>query len=73
VGATIVRDQVNDVVKGMGKPLVPKEIRFIREINKKCNAKVMRRIIRAAYLGEGPGDPSALANPAVVDEIRQTV
>ena len=64
---------MNDVTKGMGKPLVPKEIRFIRDINEKRNAKVMRRVIRAAYLGEGPGDLSALANPEVVEEIRQAV
>jgi hypothetical protein len=28
----------------------------------------MRRIVSAAYLGEKPGDPSALENPASVDE-----
>jgi hypothetical protein len=66
--ARIVRDQVNDdVAKGTDKPLVPTEIRSIRDINKKCSAKVMCRVIWVAYLGEGPGDPSALANPAVVD------
>ena len=34
------------------------------------NAKVMRRIIRSAYLGEPPGDLSALVNPETVEEIR---
>jgi acetyl-CoA synthetase len=29
----------------------------------------MRRVIRSAYLGEDPGDLSALENPAVVEEI----
>jgi hypothetical protein len=30
----------------------------------------MRRIVRAAYLGETLGDTSALENPASLDEIK---
>jgi acetyl-CoA synthetase len=30
----------------------------------------MRRVLRAAYLGEPPGDLSALVNPEVVEQIR---
>jgi hypothetical protein len=30
----------------------------------------MRRIVRAAYLGEKLGDTSALENPASLDEIK---
>jgi len=59
------------VVKEMGKPLAPKTILFISDIPKTRNAKLMRRVIRAAYLGEPPGDLSALVNPEVVDEIRE--
>ena len=36
------------------------------------NAKVMRRVIRAAYLGEDAGDLSALENLSAVEEIRET-
>lgn len=60
------------VSKEMGKPLAPKEVRFISDIPKTRNAKLMRRVIRAAYLGEPPGDLSALVNPETVDEIRET-
>jgi acetyl-CoA synthetase len=31
----------------------------------------MRRVLRAAYLGDEPGDLSALENPQAVDEIRR--
>jgi hypothetical protein len=31
----------------------------------------MRRIVRAAYLGEKPGDSSALENPASLGEIKR--
>ncbi|HUF03531.1 MAG TPA: AMP-binding protein [Aridibacter sp.] len=53
----------------MGKPLTPKRIHLVSALPKTRNAKVMRRVIRSAYLGEDPGDLSALENPAVVDEI----
>jgi acetyl-CoA synthetase len=33
------------------------------------NAKIMRRVIRAAYLGEPTGDLSALENPQSVEAI----
>ena len=55
----------------LGKPLAPKEIRFVGDIPKTRNAKVMRRLIRSAYLGEEPGDLGALVNPDAVEEIRQ--
>jgi len=34
------------------------------------NAKVMRRVLRSAYLGDDAGDLSALESPQSVDEIR---
>jgi acetyl-CoA synthetase len=57
------------VASRLGKPLRPQAIEFVRELPKTRNAKVMRRAIRAAYLGEPPGDLSSLENPGAVDEI----
>lgn len=59
------------VAEAMGKPLAPKEIWFVSDIPKTRNAKVMRRIIRSAYLGQDPGDTSSLVNPEAIKEIRQ--
>ena len=59
------------VVQAMGKALAPKEILFVSDLPKTRNAKVMRRMVRAAYLGEDPGDTSSLVNPEAVDEIRK--
>jgi acetyl-CoA synthetase len=59
------------VAKDMGKPLAPSRIHFISALPKTRNAKVMRRVIRSAYLGEDPGDLSALENPGAVNEIRE--
>jgi acetyl-CoA synthetase len=60
------------IAKEMGKPLQPNRIHFVSALPKTRNAKVMRRVIRAAYLGEDAGDLSALENPKTVEEIRQT-
>ena len=58
------------VAKDMGKPLAPSRIHFVSALPKTRNAKVMRRVIRSAYLGEDAGDLSALENPNAVDEIK---
>jgi acetyl-CoA synthetase len=57
------------VATRLGKPLKPAAVRFVRDLPKTRNAKVMRRVIRAAYLGDAPGDLSSLENPQAVDEI----
>jgi len=60
------------VATQMGKPLAPSKIHFVSALPKTRNAKVMRRVIRSAYLGGDPGDLSALEDPAVIDEIRES-
>ena len=57
------------IVKEQGKPLAPKAIEFVRDLPKTRNGKVMRRVIRSAYLGQDPGDLSSLENPAAVEGI----
>jgi acetyl-CoA synthetase len=59
------------VVEEMGKPLAPKAILFVSDLPKTRNAKVMRRMIRSAYLGQDPGDTSSLVNPDAVEEIKK--
>ncbi|HEY5903394.1 MAG TPA: AMP-binding protein [Anaerolineales bacterium] len=66
-----LRGELHDMIVGaMGKPLAPKEILFVSDLPKTRNAKVMRRMIRSAYLGQDPGDTSSLVNPHAVEEIR---
>jgi acetyl-CoA synthetase len=60
------------IAKEMGKPLQPNRIHFVSALPKTRNAKVMRRVIRATYLGDEAGDLSALENPKAVEEIRET-
>jgi len=58
------------VAARLGKPLRPAAVAFVKELPKTRNAKVMRRVIRSAYLREDPGDLSALENPQAIEEIR---
>jgi acetyl-CoA synthetase len=65
-----LRDELKSVVATrLGKPLRPDVLEFVRDLPKTRNAKVMRRVIRSAYLGDAPGDLSALENPSAVAEI----
>ncbi len=69
-GEALRRELHEMVVAEMGRALAPKAILFVDDLPKTRNAKVMRRMIRAAYLGLDAGDTSSLVNPAAVDEIR---
>jgi len=69
-GAEVAARLTSLVMDRLGKPLKPMAIEFVRDLPKTRNAKVMRRVIRAAYLGEEPGDLSSLENPQAVDDVR---
>jgi acetyl-CoA synthetase len=59
------------VVGSLGKALAPKAVLFVNDLPKTRNAKVMRRMIRSAYLGLEPGDTSSLVNPEAVEGIHR--
>ncbi|MBI2219012.1 MAG: acetate--CoA ligase [Candidatus Rokubacteria bacterium] len=59
------------VAHGMGKALKPERVLFTQDLPKTRSAKIMRRVIRATYLGREPGDLSSLENPASVAAIRE--
>jgi len=59
------------VARDLGKALAPREVLFVADIPKTRNAKVMRRVVRAAYIGEKLGDTSALENPGSPEEIKR--
>jgi acetyl-CoA synthetase len=60
-----------NVARDLGKALAPRDVLFVADIPKTRNAKVMRRVVRAAYIGEKLGDTSALENPASLEEIKR--
>ncbi|MDQ3400002.1 MAG: AMP-binding protein [Chloroflexota bacterium] len=59
------------VAERLGKPLRPERVLFVTQLPKTRNAKILRRVIRGAYLGKDDlGDLSALEDPAAVEEVR---
>jgi len=68
---TLARAVQDKVAEQLGKPLRPEAVRFVSQLPKTRNAKILRRVIRGAYLGKQDlGDLSSLENPAAVEEIR---
>lgn len=59
------------VVEKLGKPLRPAAVHAVPDLPKTRNAKILRRVIRAAFLGRDAGDLSSLENPQAVAAIRQ--
>jgi acetyl-CoA synthetase len=58
------------IAHGLGAPFRPKQVLFVSELPKTRNMKIMRRVIRAACLGNDAGDLSSLVNPEAVNELR---
>lgn len=68
--ADLAAELQKQVEAEMGKALRPERVVFVPDLPKTRNAKVMRRVLRAAYLDQPAGDLSALVNPDIVDVIR---
>jgi acetyl-CoA synthetase len=61
---------VADVVAGaLGRPFRPSRVMFVDALPKTRSAKIVRRAIRAAILGQDAGDLSSLENPQALEEI----
>jgi acetyl-CoA synthetase len=57
------------VVAELGKSLKPSRVELVAELPKTRNAKVLRRVVRAVYLGADPGDLTSLENPSAIEAI----
>jgi len=55
----------------LGKAFAPARLAWVDGLPKTRSAKIVRRAVRAAALGEDPGDLSSLENPHVLDGFRQ--
>ena len=71
VVTTPLREELRALVAAeMGRALKPEAVLIVPDLPKTRNAKIMRRVLRAAYLDQPAGDLSALVNPEVVEQIR---
>ena len=64
-------DIAQTIAERLGRPLKPDAVRCVTDLPKTRNAKILRRVIRGAYLGlRDLGDLSSLENPAAVNAIQ---
>jgi acetyl-CoA synthetase len=69
-GAALEQELKDWVRNAMGPALKPEAIKFVNQLPKTRNGKVMRRVIRAICSGEDPGDLSALDDTGALDQLR---
>jgi len=61
------------VVTELGKPFAPSLIRRVDQLPKTRSGKIMRLAVRAAAIGQDPGDLSSAENPAAVELVAEAV
>lgn len=55
----------------LGRALAPKKIYFVGRLPKNRTGKILRRVIKARYLGRPLGDLTTLEDPNSIDEVPQ--
>ena len=58
------------VAHELGRPFKPSRVVLVEALPKTRSAKILRRAVRAAAVGEDPGDLSSAENPQSLDGIR---
>jgi acetyl-CoA synthetase len=61
----------NRAAQELGKAFKPERVVFVPALPKTRSAKIVRRAVRAAALGQDPGDLSSVENPEALDEIER--
>ena len=59
------------ITDDLGRALAPRAVEIVTELPKTRNAKVLRRVVRAVYLGVDPGDLSSLENRTAIDAVER--
>jgi len=73
-GERLKAELKEQVVSRQGAIHRPEEIKFVTDLPKTRTAKIVRRIIKAKYLGrEDLGDLSSIENPQAIEEIARAI
>lgn len=67
----IKKEVVEQIRKQIGPIALPKEVYLVEDLPKTRSGKIMRRILKRLFTGEELGDLSTLANPEIVEKIRE--
>jgi acetyl-CoA synthetase len=71
--ADVSGELASEVSRQLGKPFTPTRVMRVAALPKTRTAKILRRAIRAAALGNDPGDLSGAENPEALELIRAAV
>jgi acetyl-CoA synthetase len=68
--ASIAAAVSRSVERSLGKPFKPSAVHVVPRLPKTRNGKILRRVIRNVFLGDPPGDLSAIDDMGSLDPIR---
>ncbi len=69
-GEDVSADLAERVAGDLGRPFKPSRVVRVPALPKTRSAKILRRAVRSAAIGEDPGDLSSAENPEALDGIR---
>lgn len=69
----IQQEVVKSIEKSIGRIALPKNVWIVPDMPKTRSGKIMRRVLASISNGQDVGDVTTLANPDVVEQIRQMV
>jgi acetyl-CoA synthetase len=70
-GDGLASEVADCAARELGKAFKPERVVFVSALPKTRSAKIVRRALRAALLGQDPGDLSSVENPEALDEIER--
>ena len=67
-----IRDQIREAVAhGLGKSFSPKYVIWLPQLPKTRNGKIMRRVVKSAFLNQDTGDLSNMEDSGIIDYIKE--
>jgi len=72
-GRDVSAELAERVAGDLGRPFKPSRVVRVPALPKTRSAKILRRAVRAAAMGEDPGDLSSAENPEALDAIREAL
>jgi acetyl-CoA synthetase len=71
--SNLKEEVVGQIRKAIGPIALPKEVYFVEDLPKTRSGKIMRRILKRLWTQEELGDLSTLANPEIVEKIKEII
>lgn len=70
---TLRKELIQLVGNSLGKSLTPKTVKFVTDLPKTRNAKILRRFVKAKYLGQEITDTSSVENLSSLELIERAI